>query len=124
MNKNINITDSEWLIMSALWEKSPQTSAEIIKTVEVDTAWKPTTIQTLISRLTKKSMIKVDKTSSTYLYTPLVTKEDCTRQETKSFIKKVYNDSLQLFVANFLKEANLSNTDIEELKRILDDKKE
>lgn len=118
------ISDAEWKVMNVLWKKSPLTSSEIIEVLKIDNPWSPKTIHTLISRLVKKEAIGVNRDSSFNLYSPLVTKEECRRVETKSFLQKVYDGSLHLLVTNFMKDRKLSQEEIEELKRILDEQQD
>jgi BlaI family penicillinase repressor len=116
------ISDAEWQVMKVLWGSSPLTSTEIIAQLKPDTSWSPKTIHTLISRLVKKEAIGVKKGSLSNQYFPLVTEEECRRAETKSFIQKVYDGSLQLLLTNFIKDERLSPEEIDELRRILDAK--
>ncbi|HBN83700.1 MAG TPA: CopY/TcrY family copper transport repressor, partial [Clostridiales bacterium] len=52
MNKEIGkISDSEWHVMSVLWDESPLTSTSIIEAIKPHMKWSPKTIHTLISRL-------------------------------------------------------------------------
>ena len=120
MNKLPKITDTELLIMKILWNKSPQTSTEIISKLKSNTSWSPKTIHTLISRLLKKDAISVNKDTSPYEYTPLVNEEDILSYETISFLSRIYNGSLKMLLNNFIKRENLSKDDINELRKILD----
>lgn len=122
MSKFPNISDAEWQVMKVLWEKSPLTSTEIIDTLKSDTTWSPKTIHTLISRLVKKEALGVSKDSTFNQYYPLVTEDECRKVETSSFIQKVYAGSLQLLITNFIKDEKLSSEEIDELRRILDEK--
>jgi len=122
MNEFPNISDAEWQVMKVLWEKSPLTSTEIIDSLRNDTIWSPKTIHTLISRLVKKEAVGVRKGSPFNQYFPLVTEEESRKVETKSFVQKVYDGSLQLLLKNFIKDEKLSAEEINELRRILDEK--
>jgi len=122
MNKSPNISDAEWQVMKVLWEKSPLTSTEIINSLKASTAWSPKTIHTLISRLVKKGVVGVNKDSSLNEYFPLVTEEECRRVETKSFIQKVYDGSLHLLIKSFIENEKLTSEEIDELRRMLDEK--
>jgi len=122
MNKSPNISDAEWQVMKVLWEKSPLTSTEIINSLKANTAWSPKTIHTLISRLVKKGVVGVNKDSSLNEYFPLVTEEECRRVETKSFIQKVYDGSLDLLIKSFIENEKLTSEEIDELRRMLDEK--
>lgn len=117
------ISDAEWQVMKVLWDNSPLTSTEIIEALKADTTWKPKTIHTLISRLVKKEALGVKKDGSLNQYYPLVTQEECRNVETKSFLQKVYDGSLGLLVSNFIKDQKLSEDEIEELQRILNEKR-
>jgi BlaI family penicillinase repressor len=117
-----NISDAEWQVMKVLWDKSPLTSTEIIDSLKSDTAWSPKTVHTLISRLVKKEALGVNKNLTFNRYFPLVTQEACRKTQTKTFIRKVYDGSLHLLIANFIKDEKLSQEEIGELKRILEEK--
>jgi Predicted transcriptional regulator len=122
MNSNCRISDSEWQVMKVLWQESPRTASLIIENLKPNTSWSPKTIQTLIARLVKKGALGVNKESSLNQYYPLVLQEDCMREETNSFLQRVYGGSLQLLLSNFVKNENLSKKEIEELKKLLDEK--
>ncbi|WP_088187155.1 BlaI/MecI/CopY family transcriptional regulator [Desulfosporosinus sp. FKA] len=120
MKKTIKITDAEWEVMKLLWEKSPITSSEMIKILGSTIGWSPTTIYTLISRLVKKKALVIDQGSSPYICRPLLSQSDYRKEERTSFLKKVYNGSLNLFIKNLLEEEELSEAEIDELKTLLD----
>lgn len=116
------ISDAEWEVMKAIWEKSPQTSSEIIEKTKPATKWSPKTIHTLIGRLVNKGALGVNKETQLYTYYPLVSEEKCKKEETRNFLKKVYDGSLNLLLVNFIKDEDLSSKEIEELKALLEDK--
>ncbi|MBW9157257.1 BlaI/MecI/CopY family transcriptional regulator [Clostridium tagluense] len=120
------ISNSEWEIMKYAWDNIPCTANEIVGALSKITDWKSNTIRTLINRLIKKEVLgyKIDeKDKKTYYYFPLLSENECIKAESDSFIKRVFNGSLNGMIANFLKESELSDEDIEELKNILDKKK-
>lgn len=116
------ISDAEWQIMKVLWEESPLTATQVIEYLKPETHWSPKTIHTLIGRLVKKEALGVNKDSNLFQYYPLVSKNACMREETKSFLHKVYDGSLHLLLANFVKNESLSSKDIEELKNLLEER--
>ncbi|AFM41691.1 putative transcriptional regulator [Desulfosporosinus acidiphilus SJ4] len=116
------ISDAEWLVMRVLWQESPLTASLVIEQLKSNTRWSPKTIQTLITRLVKKRALGVNKVLGLNHYYPLISEEECMREETNSFLQKVYGGSLQLLLANFVKNESLSEKDIQELKNLLDKK--
>jgi len=57
-----------------------------------------------------------------YLYYSLVNENECIRAENQTFLSKVYNGAIKNMLVSFLKESDLSKDDIEDLKRILDER--
>ena len=124
MEKNIpRISDAEWQVMKVLWQKSPLTAAEIIEKIIPETKWSRKTVHTLIRRLVQKKVLGVKKYNP-YMYFPLLEEKLCMKEETKTFLEKVYNGSLQLLMANFLKNEKLSKQEIKVLKELLDENKD
>jgi BlaI family penicillinase repressor len=75
----------------------------VVAALQPETGWSPKTIQTLIGRLVKKGALGINKDADLNRYFPLVSQETCVREETKSFLAKVYGGSLHLLLANFVK---------------------
>lgn len=119
--KNLpKISDAEWSVMEILWEQSPLSSSEIVDKLAITKEWKPKTIHTLIGRLVKKEAVGTIKYKNYYKYVPKVAEDEMRKAETKSFIKKIYNGSVNLFISNFFKEEKLTEDEAAELKKILD----
>lgn len=116
------ISDAEWQVMKVIWQESPLTASSVIEHLKPETDWSPKTIQTLISRLVKKGALGVNKDGSFYQYYPLASQEEYMREETKSFLQKVYDGSLHLLLANFVQNENLTPKEIKELRSLLEEK--
>lgn len=120
--KNVpSISDAEWQVMKYLWAHAPATTNDVVDALTARTDWKPKTVMTLLNRLVKKGALGFEKKGRVYEYTPLVAERDCVRDESQSFLQRVYGGHLKPMLVDFLKEGNLSPQDIEELKRILDE---
>ncbi|CRK84678.1 BlaI/MecI/CopY family transcriptional regulator [Neobacillus massiliamazoniensis] len=119
------ISEAELEIMKVLWGKAPQTANEIIESLDLKMDWKPKTIRTLINRLVQKEAVSYHQGKGRmYEYYPLVSQDSFLQVETKSLLKRFYGVSFKPLIVNFLKEEKLSSEDINELKRILDEKSE
>lgn len=111
--------------MKICWLKSaPCTANEIVKALERSTDWKPNTIKTLIGRLVKKGALAFKEEGRSYIYNPLVAEEECIKAESKSFLTRVFGGALKPMLVTFLQEEKLSQDDIEELKQLLEERKE
>ncbi|URZ14645.1 BlaI/MecI/CopY family transcriptional regulator [Clostridium felsineum] len=118
-----NISDSEWKVMRVVWSKSPILASEIIEEVIKDTEWNPKTIHTLIRRLVKKGVLRAEKEKTYYSYYPAVSKEECVQEETKTFLEKCFGGSFNVMLSNFIKGDRLSDDEINELEKLLENKK-
>lgn len=122
MTRVPRISESEWSVMKCLWAKSPSTANEVVDALSARSTWKPKTIKTLLNRLVRKKALGYKKDGREYQYYPLVAEAECVRAESQSFLRRVHDGALKPMLASFLETEDLSQEDIEELKRILNRK--
>jgi len=122
MTKVPRISEAEWEVMKAVWAQSPVTATSVMEQLEARMSWKPTTVKTLLSRLVKKGALGFRKEGKNYSYFPLIKEEECLLAESRSFLDRLYGGSLQPLLANFLKDERLSQEEIDELRRMLDER--
>ncbi|WP_099192635.1 BlaI/MecI/CopY family transcriptional regulator [Tepidibacter mesophilus] len=124
MNNIPQISESELEIMKLLWKKSPLSSNEIISLLsDKNISWSNQTIKTFINRLLKKRALRFEKLGRNYLYYPLVSYDEYIKTENNSFIQRVYDGAIEMLFSKFLEEKNLSKKEIENLQKILEEKK-
>jgi len=63
-----------------------------------------------------------DKKGRAYHYYPLVDEVECMKAENHSLLSRVYGGALKPMLANLLEDAELTPHEIEDLKRILDER--
>lgn len=125
MPKIPRISEAEWEVMKVFWSKQePSPANQIVAALAGKTDWKPKTVKTLINRLVNKGALGYEENGRTYHYYPLITEADCVKAESRSFLQRVYGGALKPMLVNFLQEEELSSEEIEELKRILEERKE
>jgi BlaI family penicillinase repressor len=123
MKKMPRIAESEWRVMQVLWEHGPQTANEVVGALTGEVKWKSRTIKTLISRLVRKGAVKFREEGNKYRYFPAIKESQCIRSETRSFVRRVYQGAMKPALAAFLEDADLSPQEIDELQKILDQKR-
>ena len=117
------ISHSEWLVMKVLWERSPRTANEVVDELTSETKWAPKTVKTLITRLVGKKAVSYKKNGREYLYSPAVDEAACVRAENKSFLKRVYGGALMPMIAHMIEEEALTDDEVAQLKRILEERR-
>lgn len=120
--KQPEISESEWKIMRVLWKRSPLPAYDIIEAVGPSEGWHPNTIKTLLSRLHKKKVLGVKKYKNLFLYSPLVTEEECVQAESESFLERLFDGSVRPLLVHFARQKKLTKADLEELRKILEEK--
>jgi BlaI family transcriptional regulator, penicillinase repressor len=113
------IADSEWRVMKVCWKQSPKSAKEIIETLKEEIDWTPKTIKTLLNRLVKKGALGYEKNGRSYLYSPLINEKKCKREETRTFINRVFDGALKPMLAAFLEDGKLTPEELDELRAIL-----
>ena len=120
MNQEIKISDAEIEVMKVAWKKNPVTSNEIVEELSQTTSWAPKTIRTMINRLANKGALTYKQEGKSYLYSPGISKEECVRQESESFLNRMFDGALMPMLTHLAKSRKLSSEDIEKLKDILE----
>lgn len=118
---NITLSDGEWKLMNALWDNSPCSLSFLVKHFEGDTDWSKSTIFIMLKRLMEKGAVSIDTSGKVQLYSPEIDREDATVKETKSFLSRIYGGSVGLMLSSLAGQRSLSERDIEELRKVLDE---
>ena len=114
------IFESEYKFCLILWENEPISSSELVKLCFKELNWKKSTTYTVIRRLADRGIIE-NKNS---VVKSLASKEDVIIQESKDFLEKNFNGSLPLFISSFTKNKAISKSEIEEIRKMIDEYEE
>ena len=125
------ITESEWQIMEQIWayyeclEPDDLTEGDGITQPDImallGKKWNKNTVHTFLKRLCEKGFLEVVKDTSPHRYVPLVSREACEKEERKSFLDRVYQGSAGRMVAAFVRDGDLSEEEVRELRKLLED---
>lgn len=114
------ISETEWKVMKIIWNNPYITANRVIDILDNSAEWNPKTVKTLLNRLLNKNVICFEKEGREYKYYPLISKDECIKEENKSFLDRVYNGAFKIMIANFIENQDLTKEDIDDLKKILD----
>ena len=110
------VFESEYRFCLILWEHEPVKSSELVKLCKEQLDWKPTTTYTVLKRLSERGVLRNENT----VVTSLVTKEQVQAAEIDELVEKKFEGSLPSFLAAFTKHQKLSDNDIDQLQRMID----
>lgn len=80
----------------------------------------PTTVATLLKRITDKGFITYKLFGKSRDYYPIIKKTAYFSNHVNGLIKNFFNDSASQFASFFTKETNLTTQELEDLKKIID----
>lgn len=124
MPRSLQISDAEWDVMEPIWSAGAATAADVIRQLRETHDWNHSTIRTLLARLVEKGALAYDVDGSRYIYRAAVSREQCVRQESRSFLQKAFGGDVAALLAHFVEEASLDRDQIEQLRRLLAQKKQ
>lgn len=115
----MQLTNTEEQLMEHLWKLEKAFMKDLL---ELYPEPKPatTTLATLLKRMTDKNFVAYNLSGNSREYYPLVKKSDYFSKHVNGLIKNFFNDSASQFASFFTKATNLSEKELEELKKIID----
>ena len=119
MKQSADISNSELVILKALWTSSPLLSADIVADVQRSEDWHEKTIKTLLNRLVKKGAVDFQKSGRAYQYFPLIKQAEYQQRVSSSIIDKLFSGRVAGLVTGFAEQRKLSRDDVDSLKQII-----
>ncbi|MCI8852388.1 MAG: BlaI/MecI/CopY family transcriptional regulator [Lachnospiraceae bacterium] len=121
MNRNIRrLPDAEQEVMQALWAcQVPAARTDIEEILFQTHSMAMTTLLTLLTRLSERGFVKIEKEGRRSLYTPCISREEYLASQSKSFFEKLCGGNLSVF-ASALCDSGLSREEIAQLRTLLE----
>lgn len=115
------LPDLELEVMLAIWgSDEPMHTGEIAQRLDKSKIRPIQAVQTVLSRLGEKGFVRCEKKGRFNYYYPLVAEENYLKDETASFLEKLYGNSPSKLVAALVKSAPMSEEDLSEIRKILE----
>jgi len=127
------ISDAEWEVMKVVWDHGPLAAGDVVRRLAELPAdhpgrkWRPRTVKTLLSRLVRKGAVATREEETPgpegggrrFLYRAQAARDQVVRQESRSFLARVFNGSVAPALLHFLEDAQLTRDEIEQLRQTL-----
>lgn len=114
------LPDTELEVMQAVWEcPAPVERAQIEAILEQRHPMAMTTLLTLLTRLSDRGFLRIEKAGRRSRYTPLVSREAYLAAQSRTFFHKLCGGSVSAF-ASALCEGGLSREELAELRELLE----
>jgi predicted transcriptional regulator len=113
------LTNAEEQLMEHLWKLEKAFMKDLLEAYPKP---KPatTTVATLLKRMIDKQFVAYNEFGNSREYYPLVKKTDYFSKHVNGLISNFFNNSASQFASFFTTETNLSQSELEDLKKIID----
>ena len=99
-----------------IWEREPIPSGELVKLCARDLSWKKSTTYTVLRKLCDRGIFQ----NQDGIVTSLISRQDFHARQSEQIVNETFDGSLPAFVAAFTRRQQLSDADIAELQRLID----
>ena len=113
------LTNAEEQLMEHLWKLDKAFMKDLLEAYP-EPKPKTTTVATLLKRMIDKNFVAFKEYGNSREYYPLVEKTAYFSKQVNGLIKNFFNNSASQFASFFTTETNLSEKELEELKKIVD----
>lgn len=112
-----SLGDAELEIMKVLWKAGDKVSSTyILAALDGKLNWKLSTLMTVLTRLEKKGFLVCDRQTRTNLYQASIREKEYMAEESREFLEKLYDNSVENFITGLYNSKILKNTDLDELR--------
>jgi BlaI family penicillinase repressor len=120
---NVELTESEWSVIKAVWETEPCTAPVIQEKLFKPTGWHYSTVRTLMDRMVAKGVLKAKKEGKLTIYKSVVTRAQAQHGELFYTLKHAFNGALTPMVQCLLESKHLNAAELAELESLIKAKK-
>lgn len=110
------LCESEYRIMSIIWDNEPVESGKLVKLCNEELDWKKSTTYTMLRKLCDKNIVKNENS----VVSAIVKKENVQQYESERVVKRNFGGSLPAFLTAFLGNGSLSKEEASELINLIE----
>lgn len=99
-----------------IWANAPLTTNQLIKLCADELEWKRTTTYTVLKKLCEKGIFKTENS----LVTTVISKQEFEGMQSEQFVEETFKGSLPAFLAAFNSRKKLSDQEIDEIQKLID----
>ena len=106
----------ETIFADIIWNNEPITTRRLTEMAEQRLKWKRTTTYTILKRLCDRELFQNESGT----VTSLVSRDEFYARQSEMFVEETFHGSLPAFLAAFGSRKKLSNSEIDELQKVID----
>jgi len=115
----IELTEAEWSVIKAVWDREPCTAPDIQQQLEAATRWTYSTVRTLMDRMVAKGLLAAEKVRNQTVYRSAVTREQAQRGELQYALDHAFDGALTPMIQRLIETRDLSARELEEIEALI-----
>lgn len=100
-----------------IWQHEPLTSGELVRLCQQELGWKKSTTYTVLKKHCARGLFR----NQDGVVTSLLSKAEFAALQSEQFVEETFGGSLPAFLAAFTRRKKLSEQEVEELQRLIDE---
>ena len=118
------LSKAEYDILRIIWKNGRQSVREVHDQLQSTSGWAYTTTKTMMDRMVSKGLLKRESFHGVFLYQPLITRPAGLVRLVEFFSDRVLEMDASAVVSLFKKSEAITPDEIEELEKLLNQKRE
>ncbi len=115
--KNLKLGAIETRFANLIWEREPVGSTELVHLAAAELGWKKSTTYTVLKRLCERGLFQ----NQGGTVTACLSKEEYYAVQSEQFVAETFSGSLPAFLAAFTTRQKLSEKEIDQLQKLIDE---
>ena len=113
----------QFKIMQVLWDRARANAREITEALNEAEPVAHSTVQTLLRQLEAKGAVGHEAEGRTFVFFPRLKEDRVKRSATRDLLERVFGGDVGGLVAHLLKGERLSKAELDELQRLIDERR-
>ncbi len=108
---------AEAAFAALIWDNEPLSSSRLVELCARELEWKKSTTYTVLRRLCQKGIFQ----NENGVVTSRVSREELAARQSEAFVDEAFGGSLPRFLAAFTRRKKLSEEEVAQLQRLIDE---
>lgn len=113
------LTEGELRLMKVVWTLGTATVRDVVVELEKKDKVAYNTVQTMLRILEDKGYLSHEKAGRSFVYTPIVERQNARSAALKQLLANFFDDSPQSLLVNLIEDEALNAADIKKLKELI-----
>ena len=114
--KDMKLGAIETRFAEIIWANAPLSTNQLIKLCADELEWKRTTTYTVLKKLCEKGIFQTENS----LVTVVISKHEFEGMQSEQFVEETFKGSLPAFLTAFNSRKKLSDQEIDEIQKLID----